>query len=136
MNGFFKKLKQKTISIFKHDTSYRYILYISTDGISELEVFNRTNLEPPLTLNYAGHVWEYCKPVGSRFTSNKPRESFQCEFNYRNKSAYVESKLKVLIFCWNANYHDCNNRYSSYEEYLALNCNYKEGARLDFIVNE
>lgn len=134
--SFFKKKKEKKVSIYKTIDSYKDILYSSKDESIQEVIFNRTNLKSPKSVKHKSGVTLYYNRPVSNSISNKDEIISAREIRYLTPEEFIANRSPLIKFYWNNNFDECTKRYSSYEEFFAISCASMNKPRIKVITNE
>ena len=131
-NKFFPN-KRKTTQA-KNEDSYRMIKYQSADDSIMEVVWNGTSLIPPeYILDRSKKFKLYKKEVFQEIIEHYNPSIGERYFFYKTKEDYVQERLPVLRSFWNLDFDNCNNYYSTFEEYVRMQVKDPEKPRIKLV---
>lgn len=108
---------------YNNEYAYKLVEYVAGDNKKREILWNGTNLTPPKYIvdkskNYKLYLNKVYNDTQIKYIPKKGERYF----TYKSSEKYIQERLPVLKLYWENNYLDCQNRYSSYEEYIAISC--------------
>ena len=129
-----KLFPKKKTTQFKHDSAYRFLVYLSADNSVMEIIWNGTNLLPPdYVLDKSKQFKLYFDSATELSPQHKPKAG-ERYFSYKTPEKYIQERTPMLEFCWKANMNNCQKMYSSWEEFFAVSCRNMDKPRIELVV--
>lgn len=123
LKNFIKKLKKKNTKQVVGNYSYSLLQYRSADETDKEIIWNGTNLSPPKYILSKNKKYKLFldKEFVLQYTNYSPKQG-ERYLTYKTAEEYIKERQPILQLYWDNNYLECQQTYSSYEEYFAISC--------------